>query len=426
MKVALLNDSFPPTVDGVANAVVNYADVLHRRGVDCFVATPRYPNVVDEYDFPVIRYRSNNLSKSVGYRAGEPFSPKLIRQFESLQPELLHTHCPVVSAILGRMVRDRLRVPLILTYHTKFDIDIRNSVKGKFLQDTALKAILNNIEACDEVWTVSKGAGENLKSLGYSGEYRVMENGVDFPKGVASPAETAALSDEYALPQNVPLFLYVGRLMWYKGIRLSLDGLKQAKERGLDFRFLIVGDGLDRSSIEDYIRQIGLADKCVFTGMIRDREKLRAIFSRANLFLFPSSFDTNGIVVREAAACDCPSLLLRGSCAAEGITHERNGLLIDEKVEDMTDRIVWACGHLGELAQIGRTAAREIYLSWDDAVARAQQRYEEILRDFNKDPDLWRAEHKRDLLTVTGSALSGLARMGRWFTFQRATEPDDE
>ena len=54
--------------------------------------------------------------------------------------------------------------------------------------------MVRNIEACDEVWTVSHGAGENLRSLGFRGEYRVMENGVDFPRGRATEAEIAAIT----------------------------------------------------------------------------------------------------------------------------------------------------------------------------------------------------------------------------------------
>lgn len=68
-----------------------------------------------------------------------------------------------------------------------------------------------------------------------------------------------------------------------------------------------------------------------FTSPQYDRSVIRAWYCRGDLFLFPSTFDTNGLVVREAAACELASVLVRGSCAAEDITDGRNGFLIEEK-----------------------------------------------------------------------------------------------
>ena len=76
-------------------------------------------------------------------------------------------------------------------------------------------------------------------------------------------------------------------------------------------------------------------DRCIFTGAIQDRNKIRAWYCRSDLFLFPSTFDTNGLVVREAAACDLPSVLIRGSSAAEGVKDGCSGFLIDENEQSM-------------------------------------------------------------------------------------------
>ena len=62
LNVGLFNDSFPPTIDGVAQAVKNYADVLHRNHCDVTVVTPEYKGVKDEYPFDVFRYHSITAS----------------------------------------------------------------------------------------------------------------------------------------------------------------------------------------------------------------------------------------------------------------------------------------------------------------------------------------------------------------------------
>lgn len=386
MRIALLNDSFPPVIDGVANVVTNYASILHKSGHDVTVATPEYPLAQDAYPYPVIRYASLNTTPLVGYRAGYPFSARAVQALDQFAPDILHTHCPVASTLLARTARESTHAPIVFTYHTKFDIDIRTAIKGELLQKHLITALVRNVEACDEVWTVSEGAGQNLRSLGFTGTYRVMENGVDFAKGRADDALIDEVSHAYRLPADKPVLLFAGRMRWYKGVRLILEGLGKAKARGARFTLLMVGEGTDRTAMEQLAQDAGIGDDCIFTGAVRDRARLRAIYSRADLFLFPSTFDTNGLVVREAAACSLPSLLVRGSCAAEGAADHQNALLMEENADSLCASVLWALDHMDEVRAIGMRAADELYISWDTAVARAQARYAEILQENRSRP----------------------------------------
>ena len=380
LKVGLFNDSFPPILDGVANATVNYAKSIHKLYGSAVVATPWYPKVKDQYPFKVIRYSSANVSKRIGYRMGNPFNPLLIKKLERENLDIMHIHSPFTSAFLARVVRRYTGAPIVFTYHTKFDLDIEKRVAFNPLKTASIKLLLNNINACDEVWVVSEGAGENLKSLGYTGDYYLMENGTDFVKGRADNSIIRAIESQYGISPNETVYLFVGRMMWYKNLKFIIDGLAHAKNNGAKFKMLFVGEGVDRAEITEYATEMGLGDVAIFTGPIYDREMLRAYFSRANLFLFPSTYDTNGIVVREAAACSCPALMVEGSCAAEGITHEDTGILIRETVEELSEQIYKGTQDHERLRHIGQNAADKIYLSWDDAVGKAVLRYHEVIK----------------------------------------------
>lgn len=302
LKVGLFNDSFPPTIDGVANVTVNYARIIEEKYGEAVVATPFYPDVKDEYPFKVIRYPSIYISKNIGYRAGYPFDAKALTRLEREQFDIIHTHCPFVSTLLARMIRSVTGTPIVFTYHTKFDIDIEKAMASDQLRKASIRFLVNNIDACDDVWVVSEGAGENLRSLGYKGEYIVMENGTDFSLGRSDDERIEKLREQYK-----------------------------------------IDDG-------------------------------------ETVFLFPSTFDTNGIVVREAAACYCPSLLIKGSCASERITDGETGVIIDETPEAMADAIGEACDDRERLKAIGENAANRIYVSWEDAVEKAYNRYLEVIQ----------------------------------------------
>ena len=147
---------------------------------------------------------------------------------------------------------------------------------------------------------------------------------------------------------------------------------------------VFVGKGPDQEKLEQQARWLGLMggdkpDQCIFVGPVYDRDTLRAWNCRADLFLFPSTFDTNGLVVREAAACGLASVLIEGSCAAEGVTHGRNGFTIEETPQAMTALLSQLCGDLPHLHQVGQNAMEEIYLSWQQCVNEAYRRYEQIL-----------------------------------------------
>ena len=384
LNVCLMNDSFPPVIDGVANTVVNYATIIQQRFGNAIVVTPQYPNATDKYNFPVLRYRSFNTTKLVGYRAGYPFSVSMLQKLKTSNIDIIHSHCPVVSTLLARTLRETTNMPIVFTYHTKFNIDISNKITSKNLQKSVIKLLLNNIESCDEVWVVSNGAGENLRSIGYKGDFVIMQNGVDFPKGRVADLEVAELRRSLSLPENIPVFLFVGRMMWYKGIRLILDGLKKIKDGGVSYKMVFVGEGEDKSEIEDYAKKLDLESDCVFAGRVDDREQLRAYYCLADLFLFPSMYDTNGIVVREAAACALPSLLISGSSAAEGIEDWYTGILIDENPETMATALLNACNNRTRLKEIGQNAMEKIYFSWEDSVEKAYARYGIVLENFKK------------------------------------------
>ena len=382
MKICLLNDSFPPVLDGVANVVTNYAErLLENHGAEVVVGTPRYPKTdYSVYPYRVVPFQSFDTSAFFsGYRTGNPFSAKYVSQLAAFQPDIIHTHCPTASAMLARLLREQTGAPIILTYHTKYDVDIERVLKVKLAAKEAIRSMVAMVEACDEVWAVSRGAGENLRSLGYQGDVRVMPNGVDFARGRVDDARVAAVTAGYDLPAGVPVYLYVGRLMTYKGLPLILDALALLRDSGRDFRMVFVGKGPDQPLLQRKCAELGLTDRCFFIGPIYDRDALRAWNTRADLFLFPSTFDTNGLVVREAAACGLASVLIAGSCAAEDVTDGENGFTIEETPEALASLLGRIGGDLPLLHAVGRRAMEEIYLSWDDAVGMAYARYGQVL-----------------------------------------------
>ena len=174
---------------------------------------------------------------------------------------------------------------------------------------------------------------------------------------------------------------------------------------------VFIGDGDNREEVESYAAQCGISNKCIFTGAIRDREALRGWYSRADLFLFPSSYDTNGLVVREAAACSVASVLIRGSCAAEGAIDGRNGFLIEENADSMADCLAGLTG--SRMASVGECAAKELYLSWEEAVKMAAVRYDIVIDRYKNGYYPKRITPTEGMMKVNGELMEALGKLSR-------------
>ncbi|MDR1736862.1 MAG: glycosyltransferase [Oscillospiraceae bacterium] len=382
-NVALITDSFPPIIDGVCNCVLNYARILNfRRDGSCAVVTQKMPGgQYSQYPYPVLTYPSMPIPK-VAYRAGYPFVPTLAAKLKKLNIDILHAHSPFTAMTISRQLRMLLKVPVVVTQHTKWEYDIAR-IFPRYLRKPVERLVYGNISAADEVWSVSRSTAKHMSERGF-GEFKsiVMENGTDFTRGDADPSLLRELNGRFGLNDERPVFLFVGRMMWYKNIRLIFRALDILRSNGLAFDMLMVGDGPDLSAIELLANEMDMGGHVHFAGRISDRERLRAYFTRADLMIFPSVFDNAPLVVREAAACRCPAVVINGSSTAEILLDNETGFFAAETPESVAETVRRAVSDKALLNLVADNAAEHVYVSWDDIVSRAVDRYGNIIEKY--------------------------------------------
>ena len=384
LNVALITDSFPPVVDGVSRCVLNYARTLAEEGYGSLVVTQRAPGErYHSYPFPVMVFPSLRLPR-MDYRAGYPVVPILTSQFKRMEIDIIHAHSPFTSMVIARQIRRKLKIPIVFTQHTKWEYDIRHAVKVSSVSRVVESLVYDNIEAADDVWAVSRGTAQHMLHRGFDGDYTVMENGTDFPQGEADPALLRGVCERFGLREKRPVLLLVARMYWYKNIRLILEALEVLRNRGLEFDMLMVGDGADLPDIRKLAVAKGLGGIVHFTGKIGDREQLRAIYTRSDLFIFPSVYDNAPLVIREAAACRCPAVVIRGSSSSEILEDGETGFFAEENPESVAEVIAAALADRQTLSRVADGAAEHVYLPWPKVIARATERYEEVIQRYHE------------------------------------------
>ena len=384
MNILYANESFSPQYDGVAVCTENYANIINKKYGKSYVLVPAHKDRAEsDFGYDVLQCPSSKLTIANQYKVCLPMPPKLKNKIDKLPIDLVHSHCPFVTGILSMKIARQNNVPHISTFHSKYkdDINQRLRINMELPGEMVAKYVAAYYNKCDYVWTVNQGTANTLKQYGYKGEVTIMPNGCDMPVTFRNEGTRKSLADKYAIDPSHPILLFVGRLTYLKNIHLIVDALAAIKRRGKEFSMLMVGGGEDEAKLKERVKGLGLEKTVIFTGKILDRQELRNIYSSSDLFVFPSVYDNAPLVVREAAACGLPSLLIRGSNSAEGVLDGHTGILTEEKVEDIALAINEAITN-GDLRLMGERARDTIYMTWDEVVEKAVNEYQRIIDEY--------------------------------------------
>jgi glycosyltransferase involved in cell wall biosynthesis len=205
----------------------------------------------------------------------------------------------------------------------------------------------------------------------------VVENGNDFyaPAAVVE-AMRADMREELGLEPDETMLLFVGQHTWEKNIGFILESLSLIKDK--PFHLFMVGTGYAVREIRRRIKALGLASKVTLLGNIHDRERLKRIYAASDLFIFPSLYDTCGLVVREAAAMHTPSLMLEGSTASTAISDGINGFISPNTSEEYARPIITLMEKPELVARVGTKASKTISRSWESVIDEVILRYRDI------------------------------------------------
>jgi glycosyltransferase involved in cell wall biosynthesis len=375
LTIGQFNESFPPIIDGVANVVKNYAYWMNRKYGISYVITPKHPQAKDNYDFEVLRYSSMKVPVRSEYRFGLPkMDGPFWKELKTVPFDIVHAHCPFGSGFAARSIAKKRDIPFVATFHSKFRDDFKGVLKSDALVDSMLAKVAAFYESADEVWCVNEASIEPLREYGYRGDAYIMENGCDIEVRYRSDEVDKEIDTKYGLKPGTPLFMYIGQHIWQKNLKMVIEALNVLKERGLYYHMLFVGDGPKRADMEQMVKDFGLESYVTFVGRIHDRKLIAKIYLRSSAMLFPSLYDTSSLVPREAAACGCPAVLVRGSSTAQGITDE-SAFLIKDSAQSLADAAEFIIKSPQRAREIGESARKTIYRSWEEAIDCAYERY---------------------------------------------------
>ncbi|MBQ1768483.1 MAG: glycosyltransferase [Oscillospiraceae bacterium] len=375
MRIIQFSDSFIPIMDGVGNVVYRYAVNFGKKGHESYVVAPQTnTGYRGNYPFEMIDYVGVPLWKMNSYTVGTPkMDSHFKKRLQMIDADIVHVHSPFMAGQAGMSYAKKRNIPVIGTFHSKYYDDFLQVTGIELLAEAGVKIVVDFYEKCDEVWAVSESSAQTLKDYGYEGSVRVMPNGTDtkeiLPEKVIEIKEKLGIGTESIL-------LFVGQMNWKKNIETTLRAFAMLNG---DLKLVLAGRGPHEAEIKALAEKLGISDRVIMPGHITDPDLLNALYSSAQLFLFPSIYDNGPLVVREAAAAGTPSVVVRGSSAAECVKDGVNGLLCENDPANLAMVVQKALLDEKELEAMGKRAKMTIPIPWSSIAEDVLWEYKRVI-----------------------------------------------
>jgi len=365
MHVAIVTETWPPEINGVALTVQSLARGLHALGHDVEVVRPRQGNADDApADFAQHLVAGAALPRSAGLRIGLPAHGHLLKRWSARRPDAIYvaTEGPLGHSALG--AARKLGIAACTGFHTRFDDFAAHYGLGLLTPFVfAYLRRFHNRAAATLVPT--QELATFLCEHGFH-DVRLLRRAVDttlFHPGRRSDA----LRRRWGVEEGDLAVIHVGRLAAEKNLDLAFRAYEAIRARRPRARFVMVGDGPLRETLAAQHPHV------VFAGM-RHGEDLAAHYASGDLFLFPSLTETFGNVTLEALASGVPVVACDYAAAREHVLDARAGTRVARDDEDafVAAALDWSDRLVAGEGERSRRAAREAVAGLSTAQVSAQ------------------------------------------------------
>jgi 1,2-diacylglycerol 3-alpha-glucosyltransferase len=324
VRIGLFTNNYLPFCGGVTISVETLRRGLEARGHEVWAFAPRFPGVADASP-RIVRFPSVPAATYPEFALAVPWAPRISRLVAGLGLDVFHAHHPFLLGPAARRLARRLGRPLVFTYHTRYEKYAHYVPLTRSLVEAAALQLSTRFAArADAVIAPSVLVRDQLRARGVTVPIEVVPTGVDLT--CFRPADRATARRELGLPAGDPLVLYVGRLDREKSVDrvlLAFDRLGGTLSRA---QLWLVGQGTETESLRRIAGRLSAGDRVHFAG-VRAHESLAAWYQAADLFLFASETETQGLVLAEAAACGLPAVAVTAPGCDEVVRDGETGIL---------------------------------------------------------------------------------------------------
>ncbi|MDP2679674.1 MAG: glycosyltransferase [Rhodoferax sp.] len=345
MKILFISDVYFPRINGVSTSMETYHRNLRLLGHIVHVIAPDYSRPSsDETD--IMRVPSRRV----------PFDPEdrlmsfkwVMNQLAKIRSEnydIIHIQTPFVAHYLGVKLSRMLGIPCVETYHTFFEEYLHHYVPlvpKKVTRFLATRFSRHQGNSLDGMVVPSKPMLKVLKSYGITTQTEVIPTGIEPASFVLG--DRAAFRAKHGIPQGRPVILFVGRVAHEKNIGFLLKVVDRIRHEISDVLFVIAGEGPAVKSLEHEVMDLRINENVMFVDYLDRHTDLNDCYRAADVFVFSSRTETQGLVLLEAMAQGVPVVSI-AELGTRDVLRDGVGVLIArEELTDFSGKVVAMLG----------------------------------------------------------------------------------
>ena len=306
MRVLFISDVYFPRVNGVSTSIRTFRSDLNDAGVDSVLVAPDYgahPGAGKE-EPGVLRVDASAVPRDPEDRRMKYFAlRRCLDQLQNQHFDLVHIHTPFLAHYAGVRFAARARIPVIATYHTFFEEYLHHYVPmlprplGRSL---ARRFTRSQCAQLAVIVAPSEPMRALLLAYGVATRIEVIPTGL--PAERYLPGNGARFRSSFGIAADRPLLLYVGRVAHEKNIEFLLHAFVALRHLRPGAMLVIAGEGPAQEHLRGVVARLGIAQDVQFIGYL-DRERgLADCYAAADVFVFASRTETQGLVLLEAMA----------------------------------------------------------------------------------------------------------------------------
>jgi 1,2-diacylglycerol 3-alpha-glucosyltransferase len=308
MRVLFISDVYFPRINGVSTSIQTFRTDLTAAGIETLLVAPAYPSGGEGSapDDSVLRVAS-------GAVPGDPEDRRMkfgavraaLAQLQRF--DLVHIHTPFVAHYAGVRLARRWQVPAVATYHTFFEEYLHHYVPllpHALGRGFARHFTRSQCAQLNAVIAPSEPMRDLLLEYGVATRIEVIPTGL--PADRYLRGDGVKFRQTFGIPLDQPLLLYVGRVAHEKNIDFLLQAYVALRRTRPDAHFAIAGEGPARAHLQSLVTRLGIEPYVHFIGYLDREHGLIDCYAAADVFVFASRTETQGLVLLEALAQSRP------------------------------------------------------------------------------------------------------------------------
>lgn len=343
MKIGIFTDSYKPYTSGVVTSITTFKEEMTRLGHEVHIFAPSYPNYTDTEE-NVYRFYSVPSPTNKDYTLAIPVYPGLNFIVKKLKLDIIHAHSPFTMGRLGMHFSRKYNIPLLLTYHSRYDQYVHYvPVAQDLAREVTIKFSSSFCNHCDHIIVPSADIKEIIADFEVRKPISVIPTGIPLQK--FDNGNPGWLREHYDIPEKNKILLFVGRLTKEKNLPFLINAFKKIKKKMPDTTLVLTAQGPLDGELKKLASQLGLNDQdIIFTGAL-PFETLVNVYYSADLFVFSSLSETQGLVLTEAMAAGLPVVAVRASGVQDMVDDGVDGILTSANMDEFSEAV---CRVLGD------------------------------------------------------------------------------